>query len=192
MIILVILTAFYLVKFLNIPINVGQFVHLTDAYIVIFLAAMVLIFWILRETLFDLSIDFLRDKANSVLKLAIILILTSGILSALIDEVDAIILPVLLVFYLREKGVLNNKEVYKLIILSILAANAGSLLLQIGNPVSLIFGEHMHISPIKHMIVMFPVGIIELLLVAWFAYMYLEDRQLDLHKIPKRKVDKIF
>jgi len=180
-VILLILTMYTMKILGHIHLSVDEFIHISDTPIIVFLAAMILIFWAIEKDLIRILKKYFLSKVNSLSQLATILILTSAILSALLDEVDAIILPTLIILALYKEKVIDKEEVIKLTILSILAANSGSIMLQIGNPVSLIFGRNLGIGSLEHLIVMLPIGILEIILVLWFSKMFLKDREIKIH-----------
>jgi Na+/H+ antiporter NhaD/arsenite permease-like protein len=108
-VILVIITLLFLLRVEHVHLTLGEFLHITDMEIIIFLAAMMLIFWAIEGDLFIFLRNLMAKGKITLRNLVTKLALISGILSALIDEVDAIILPVLIILALLKEEKLTKK-----------------------------------------------------------------------------------
>lgn len=133
------------ILFLISGVNIGQFVKFASLDVIIFLIGMMIVVGMLKESgVFQQIVAFvLRTRRINGLKLFVIIIIFSAILSALVGEVTSMIVVVAMIFSVCDSLKINPGP---LVISTVLTTNIGSAATLLGNPIGILIALRSNLT----------------------------------------------
>ena len=153
------------ILFLISGVNIGQFIRFASLDVIIFLIGMMIVVGMLKESgVFQQVVAFvLRARRINGLKLFVIIIIFSAILSALVGEVTSMIVVVAMIFSVCDSLKINPGP---LVISTVLTTNIGSAATLLGNPIGILIALRSNLTFEDFLTHALPVSVVVLVIIA--------------------------
>lgn len=173
------LILFLLLLLLFVHPHYKHFMQYIDWNTIYFLSGLLLITTAMKESNYFYYIaKHVANKIHNKKTLSYFLILLSSGLATFLTNDIALFL--IIPFTLELKKIMNL-DVSRIILLEILSVNIGSSLTPIGNPQNVFLWHHFRVNFFDFIIQMFPIFIIQMLLLLFFAYVLIEKQEIQIN-----------